>query len=505
MSSAPVHLIWFRLKYGVRRYAWGIAAPLICTLIVWPLRQVLGPSSILMTYLLGVFIVASRCGRGASITASFLSAPLFAFYFASPIFSFAIADLENMLGLVVMIVVANITSNLLDRARAQAELAQLREQRAHALYRLSKALSDAQDNQSVVAIAAQHIHQEFAAYAALLIVDEHQQLMAHVDSAHPQIDPQLAQQVMQHKTLQSVSGQFYYPLQGSQRLLAVLVIEPTQKAIHAPEVSALLETFRNLIASTLERLYLSNQARDAILQAEAESLRNALLSAISHDLRTPLTRISGAVGTLMDSNTEFSAGERMDLYKAMLDETQRMAELTGKILDMARLSSGKISLHPQWNALEEIVGSALMRLDKALQHRPVRTQLPDNLPLLWIDAVLIEQVLVNLIENAIKYTPPGSPIDIQAQREDSAIRLAVTDYGFGIPQGMEQQIFEKFFRCAPESQQSGVGLGLALCRTIVEAHGGLISVHPITGKGASFIIELPVHEAPTLQSQAIAS
>jgi two-component system sensor histidine kinase KdpD len=175
-----------------------------------------------------------------------------------------------------------------------------------------------------------------------------------------------------------------------------------------------------------------------------------------------------------------------------------MAELTSKILDMARLSSGEIVLHREWNALEEIVGSALTRLNKHLRDRPVRTQLPDSLPLVWIDAVLLEQVLVNLIENAVKYTPPGSPIDIGAEKTAHGLRLAVSDYGPGIEPGMEEKIFDKFYRAVAETQQSGVGLGLALCRAIVEAHEGTISAANLSGKGAIFVIELPVHEPPPL-------
>jgi len=175
-----------------------------------------------------------------------------------------------------------------------------------------------------------------------------------------------------------------------------------------------------------------------------------------------------------------------------------MSELTSKMLDMARLTAGEIILHQEWNALEEIVGSALNRLEKNIGTRPIRTLLPDHLPLLWIDAVLVEQVLTNLIENAIKYTPAGSPIDISAELSASNLTVNVSDYGFGIPQGMEEKVFDKFYRLESESHQGGVGLGLTLCRAIIEAHGGTIQAANQYGKGASFIINLPIHEPPTL-------
>jgi two-component system sensor histidine kinase KdpD len=456
----------------LRSYAWGMAAPFICTLIIWPLRSMLGEASILMVYLLGVFLVANHFGRGASMLASLLSAPLFAFYFARPIFSFAISDLENIIGLGVMIVVANLTSNLQDKVRLQAELARQRERFTKALYRLSQALAETNNPESVAVVAVQHIYDQFGAMSVLLFADEQGRLV--YPDAEPLsfslrgIDLADARQAFKPAKVQhqrNGCAPFYYPLMQSQTVLAVLGIRFKTNSIDSdPQLSAFFDTFCSLITQTLERLYLAGQARDATLQAETESLRNALLSAISHDLRTPLTRITGAASTLIESGGGSSEEEKQDLGKVILEEAQRMSDLTSKILNMARLSSGEIILHPDWNAVEEIVGSALTRLDKNLQGRPVRTQLPDSLPLVWIDAVLLEQVLVNLIENAIKYTPPGSPIDISAELLPATVRLAVSDYGAGIPKGMEEKLFDKFYRHETETQTSGVGLGLALCR-----------------------------------------
>lgn len=480
-------------------YVCGIAAPFICTLAAWPLRSILEPASILMSYMLGVFLVASRYGRGASLTASLLSPPVFAYYFAPPIFSFAISDLENIVGLAIMIVVASLTSNLLDRARSQAEIARQRENRANALYRLSRALSDAQSREAIATLAAERIRDEFGAEAVIVPADENRRLPASFAEVGPGFDAEAARQAFAANSTRHSQGAAYYPLAGSQTVFGVLLVraEPSSRLAH-PEALALFETFRNLVGQALERLYLAERAREAGLQVQAEALRNALLSAISHDLRTPLTRISGAAGALIDNADRLSAAERQEFYRAVFDEAQRMAELTSKILDMARLSSGVITLHCEWNALEEIVGSALTRLDKALRERPVRTQIPDSLPLLWFDAVLFEQVLANLIENAIKYTPPGSPIDIGAELATDSLQLTVTDYGAGIPDGMQQKIFDKFYRLSGETEHGGVGLGLALCRTIIAAHGGRIRATNVAGKGAAFIIDLPLREPPAL-------
>jgi len=491
-------------KQRLRGYAWGVATPLICTVLDWPLRHWLGPASILMTYLLGVFMVASRYGRGASIVASLLSAPLFAFYFANPIFSFAIHDFENMIGLAVMIVVANVTGGLLENARLQAELARQRENRASALYRLSRDLSDAQDHEAVADIAVKHIHAEFGVESILLNVDSENRLQttppgSPLPMPSKGIDLTEAQRVFENREAKQENHSAYYPLKGSRAWQGLLIIQATPPfPRQAPERAAFLDTFGHLIAQTLERLQLAAQAREATLQAETEALRNALLTSISHDLRTPLTRIIGAANALIENDTEFSSAERLECNQLVLDEAQRMSELTGKLLDMARLNSGKITLHRDWNAIEEIVGSALHRLDKRLKDRPVRTVLPDNLPLLCIDAVLIEQVLVNLIENAVKYSPEGSPIDIGGQAQEGCCLITVADYGPGIAKGQETKIFDKFYRGVAESDQSGVGLGLALCKAIIEAHGGVIQAGNRPGKGAEFVLTLPLHEPPRL-------
>jgi two-component system sensor histidine kinase KdpD len=490
-------------KQRLLGYVWGGATPLICTLIDWPLRYWLGPASILMTYLLGVFLVATRYGRGASIVASLLSAPLFAFYFARPIFSVAIHDLENIIGLAVMIVVANVTGSLQEKSRLQAALARQRENRANALYRLSQDLSAAQDHDAAARIAVEHIHDEFGVASVLLIVDPENRLQ--ISSSLPlpaslqEINLAEAQRAFENRKVIEEDRIAYYPLKGSRAWQGILIIQATKPFPWQPsERAAFFETFCHLIAQTLERLQFAAQAKDATLQAETEALRNALLSSISHDLRTPLTRIIGAASALIEHDSAIPIAERREYSHIVLDEAQRMSELTGKLLDMARLSSGQIILHRGWNAVEEIVGSALNRLDKPLMGRPVRTVLSDSLPLLWIDAVLIEQVLVNLIENAVKYSTPGSPIDICGHTQEGWCRLTVADYGPGIAKGQETKIFDKFYRGVCESDQSGVGLGLALCKAVIEAHGGIIQVSNRAGKGAEFVMTLPLHEPPPI-------
>lgn len=496
-------------RYG--GYVWGVAAPGLCTLINWPLRHTLGPASILMIYLLGVFLVATRFGRSASIIASLLSAPAFAFFFAPPIFSLAISDIENIVGLGVMMVVANVTSNLLERVRFQADIAAQRENLATALYGLSRALSEAQDEQAVVRTAVSNVYDELGLASVLLLPDAGGHLRHPADSPLGQslrgADLGTAQWLFDRKKSATGDNAYvpvkdhvtYFPLKGSQGMVGVLAIQTALAPnLSSREVTTFLNTFLHQIAQALVRIRLAAQAREATLQAEAEALRNSLLSAISHDLRTPLTRIIGAAGILAERESDLDPDERIDFNRAILDEAERMSELMGKILDMARIATGNILPRREWNAVEEVVGGTLARLDKALEDRPVNIRLPDDLPLVWMDAVLVQQVLTNLVENAIKYTPPGSPIDISATVRFSMLWLDVADRGPGIPAGLEERLFEKFFRLEAESAQTGVGLGLSLCRAIAEAHGGGISAANRPGGGAVFTLNLPLREPPTM-------
>jgi len=479
----------------------GIIAPSLCTLIIWPLHSILGTSSILITYNLIVFLVAVRYGRTASNLATLLSVLAFAFFFAPPIFSFAITDIDNIIGLVVMLIVANITSNLLDKIRLQAETAQKRENQATALYRLNRHLSDSLDDKMLVSTVAIHLYEEFNVLSVLLLPNINSSIDYPNEPPLKQslrgVNLSIARRIFKENTALStgvniVNNIIYLPLQGAKRIVGVIVMQNIK-----PEFKTFLHTYLHQIALTLERLHLAKQAKEARLNAEAEALRNSLLSAISHDLRTPLTRIVGLASTLMDDEL-LSIEERLDFNKVIHDEAQRMSELMNKILDMARLSGGAIVLKREWYALEEIIGGALTRLENALGDRPVHIHLPENLPLLWVDAVLVQQVLINLLENITKYTPAGSPVDISADLLPHTLKLAVADRGPGIAAGMEEKLFEKFYRVNAESTLDGIGLGLSLCRSIMQAHEGTIQAANRLDGGAVFTLILPLHTPPPL-------
>ncbi len=513
-KSADTHFESNPAEYASANWLWGIAIPLILTAIDWPFREMLKSSNILMIYLLGVFFVAIRFGLWPYILTSLSSAAAFAFFFAPPIFSFAIADQENLVGLMVMLVVGAVASNLAGKVRYQARMAERRERRASTLYRLSKELAEARMEKEIIEIGVRHIHAEFGGRNTFLFPDRNGKL-CYPDEFPLDISLQGADlgvarwafnngQMAGHgtDTLPSEAA-VYVPLNGSTGTIGVLALEPVELSrIFLPEQRQLLETFVNQIVHTLERANLAEQAKDATLKMHAETLRNSLLSSISHDLRTPLATIVGAASSLETNEERLDAAARRKLVAAISEEAQRMSDLSTKILEMARLEAGEVRLNRQWYAPEEIIGSALRRLDKKLKTRQVNVHMEDGLALIHVDAVLLQQVLVNLLDNADKYSPAGLPIGLSVETTPLGLSIAVADLGQGIPEGLQEKVFDKFFRVHNESAQSGVGLGLSICRAIVEAHGGSIQASRSGGGGAVFQVYLPIFEhSPTIDTE----
>jgi two-component system sensor histidine kinase KdpD len=267
----------------------------------------------------------------------------------------------------------------------------------------------------------------------------------------------------------------------------------------------LLETFVNQVALALERARLAEESQQAQVRAETERMRNAILSSVSHDLRTPLSTITGAASTLLEGGERLPRASRLDLVRSIYEEAHRLDRLLKNLLDMMRLEGGALQLKKDWHPFDEIVGSALTRLERRLRDHRVHIQVPADLPLIQVDAVLIEQVIINLLENAVKYAPLHSSIDLSASTRDGALLFEIADRGPGLPPGDEQRIFDKFYRVA-SSQEGGVGLGLTICRGIIEAHGGQIWAENRPGGGAVFRFSLPLEETqPSLTPEAAKS
>jgi two-component system sensor histidine kinase KdpD len=298
------------------------------------------------------------------------------------------------------------------------------------------------------------------------------------------------------------SSALYLPLVGSKGPIGVLAVRPTLATRFLdPEQLHLLEILANQTALALERARLAEEAQQAHISVETERMRNAILSSVSHDLRTPLATITGAASGLLEEKDQIGPAARHELAKSIYHEAQRLDHLVRNLLDMTRLESGAVHLQKEWHPFEEIVGAALIRLEGRLNAHHVQTNFHPDLPLVLVDGVLMEQVMINLLENALKFAPPSTAIELTATGSDQELAFEIADRGPGIPAGDEQRIFDKFYR-AGSAREGGVGLGLTICRGIIEAHGGQIWVEKRPGGGALFRFRLPIEQAqPTIEPE----
>lgn len=473
-----------------RGYLAAVAACAATALLGFPLLQVLHPTNIAMLFLLAVVGVAWRHGRGPAVLAAVLGVALFDLFFVAPQFSFAVSDVQYLVTFGVMLLVGLLIGQLMAGLKAHAEAATQREQRVRSLYEMARDLSAALLPEQVAEIGARFIAAELGARSALLAADAQDRLQPLPGAAagmQAEVEAGLAQWVFDHgepagpgtRTLPG-SACLVLPLKAPMRLRGVLAVAAGPVPL-ADEPRRLLDTCASLLAISLERIHYIEVARANTVEVESERLRNSLLSAISHDLRTPLAGLVGLADTLGLAEAQAAP---------LRESARRMAALVDNLLDMARLQAGTVQLRRAWMPLEEVIGSALAACAGLLAGRPIEVRLPDDLPLLHIDAVLFERVLVNLFENAAKYTPAGSGLKLHALLQPAQVQLFIDDEGPGLPPGREALLFEKFERGRKESATPGVGLGLAICRAIVQAHGGLITAGN-HGGGARFTITLP--------------
>jgi two-component system sensor histidine kinase KdpD len=464
-------------------------------------------SNIVMTYLLGVVVVAARLGRRPALLAVVLSVAAFDFFFVPPYFSFAV-DSQHLVTVTVMLIVALVISGLTVRVTRQAEAARDRERRTSALYALDRELVVTRGINELLEVGIRHVLDVLGGQIAILLPDGQGQLQTRATLMSPsQLDPNdvaVAQWAYEHGQLAGAGtdnlsrGQMLFvPLRASRDAVGVLGIRPSQPgALDAGEPRRLLEAFANQIGLAVERSLLAEETQRAERRSEAEQLRNSLLSSVSHDLRTPLTVITGAASTLVGGGETLDAVTRRDLAETIREEADRLNRLVSNLLDMTRLESGAAPLHREWQPLAGVVGAALMRMGRHLEGRLVSTDLPATLPLVPIDGALIEQVFFNLLDNAVKYTPEGCPIEITAQASKVAVTVSFADRGAGLPADVLDRVFEKFYRAKPTTARGGAGLGLTICRAIISAHGGRIWAENRPGGGLVFHFTLPLAEGP---------
>jgi two-component system sensor histidine kinase KdpD len=487
-----------------------VVAAVVCaagTAIGLRLEAFLDQPNIVMLYLLAVVALALRYGRGPAVLAAFVNVAAFDFFFVPPRLSFSVSDVQYLVTFAVMLVVGLVVGQLTAGLRYQARIATHRERRSHSLYEVARELSSALATEQVVEAAERAIAREFRAAAQLFVLDANDRLVvASAPAAAGAPDAGTARWAFDHGqpagiTTDTLPGGawLYLPLKAPMRARGVLALKPDEpRLLLVPEQRRQLETFAALAAIALERVHYVEVAQQATVQIESERLRNSLLAALSHDLRTPLAALAGAAESLTMTGPPLSP-EQAEIAASLHSSALRIATQVNNLLDMARIESGQVKLRREWQSVEELVGSALRIAQPMLAPRQVRTEIPRDLPLVECDAVLIERVLVNLLENASKYTPEGAHVVVAASAGGESMRISVVDDGPGIRAGQEREIFEKFTRGDRESALSGVGLGLAICKSIVEAHGGTIGVENVAPHGAAFSFTLPLGEAPALE------
>jgi two-component system sensor histidine kinase KdpD len=465
-------------------------------------RPLLQTTDVAMLLLLGVVVVAASSSLGPALLASALSIAAFNFGFVPPHYSFAVGDSAFLLTFAVMLIVAVVMSRLTSRIRTQALESKVRERRTAALYGLSQGLATATTRAEQVAVTARHLGQVVDGRADLVLGDDpagerpmSESVDVSVAAAWARDHGEPAGWGTRHC---AGAEALALPLRGVAGVLGVAVVRPPDRDQPlTDEARRTLEALAGQAAGALERTLLAERHEQARMEVEAERLRTALLSSLSHDLRTPLASIEGAASSLLQDPAALTPEGRRELAGAILEESHRMTRLVTNLLDMIRLETGALAATKAWQPLEETLGVALLRLEERLAEHPVETCLPESLPLVPIDELLVEHLFINLLENVVKHTPPGTRVSIGAWREDGAVVVEVADRGPGIPPGEEEAVFAKFYQAGRAAGAgSGSGLGLTICRGIVAAHGGRIWADRRAGGGTAFRFTLPLEGPP---------
>lgn len=504
-ESSPAARLAERLN-GWQRTLLTTLACAATTLLATPLLGYLDLANIVMLFLLTVLLIAVSLGRGCAVLAAVLSVLLFDIFFVPPRFSLAVSNIQYLVTFVVMLVTALITGQMAAGLKQQASAARLREQRTRALYEVARRLAGTLAREQVEDIARDFVRAQFAAAAAVVLPDELTPAGGDSAPAGCRVEPHLARMAL--NTGQAVHNDgfaaggyasLYLPLRASMRIRGVLAVALPDPAL-PPDSLALLEALASLVAIAVERLHYVDVAQASQLDMVAERLRSSILSALSHDLRTPLTALVGLADSLFLVKPPLPPAA-LDTAQTLHEQAARLAGLVGNLLDMARLNAGQVTLRREWQPLEEVIGASIKLLGGALDRHPVRVDLPGDLPLLEFDAVLLERVFCNLLENAAKYSPPETAIVVSAQLLADAVEVRVCDRGPGFPAQRQAALFEMFARGQPESGQPGSGLGLAICRAIVEAHGGSIGAENLPEGGAGVRFTLPRGVPPVLEEE----
>ena len=485
-----------------RRYAQSALLVFGATVIGAPFSLHFTPTNLVMLYLVAVVIAAVYFGRGPSILASVLAVLAFDFFFVPPKWTFVVADTQYILTFIGLFVVSLVISSLAAQAREQAEAARHRESQTAELYALSRDLAGVFATAEIVEAVVRHVEQTFERQAIVLLPQDGR-LVSPVESP-VLLDPNeeaVADWVYRRgepagrntNTLPAANLR-YLPLKTARGTIGVLGIAKPLAAgsFLTPEQHRLMEAFASQAAMAVDRAGYAEQARKSEVLQATEQLQAALLNSISHDLRTPLVSITGALSSLEEEGDSLDSQTRSVLIENAREEAERLNRLVGNLLDMTRLEAGAMKLRLEPGDLQDVIGSALTQLETRLGTRQVVVDVGEDLPPVPMDFALISQVLVNLLDNALKYSPPESPIEVKARLAGAYVEIEVADRGTGIPPEDLSRVFDKFYRVRRPGSVSGTGLGLSICQGIVQAHRGFIVAENRSGGGTAITVALPV-------------
>jgi two-component system, OmpR family, sensor histidine kinase KdpD len=506
IGKAPVYR-----RPAISSYVWSAGTVGVAAATAKGLELFLPLPDLSMVFLTGVLFSAVTWGLLPSICASVLSVLVYNFFFIPPLHTFTVASPRDLLNLIVFLIVAVLTSKFAARVRDQAEAAKHREARTAALYALSRQIAGAAELADVLRVILNHVAQILSAKVVVLLPDAGQLvLMAGypAEVALTEAERAAATWAWQHQqpagrgadTLPGTEW-FYLPLSTAHGTVGILGLQFEQPGAEmSPDQRRLLRALSGQAAVAIERTRLVREIEQTRLKAETERLRDALLSSVSHDLRTPLVSIIGAVSSLLTYGVSYDETARRDLLLTIQEEAERLNRFVGNLLDMMRLESGELKLNRQWADIGDVIGTAASRLRRALSQHHLSVEVAPDLPGLWLDFVLVEHILINLLENAAKYSPPGTTIHVSAHRRGGVVAVEVLDEGVGVPLADLERIFDKFYRVRRGDRQgAGTGLGLSICRGIVEAHGGRISARsPANGQGTAFVMTFPIEKEPPM-------
>ena len=505
-ARVPQAVVWLD-------YAMALAATILASALAWGVASVLPLPNISLVFLAAVLLVAVRSSLGPSLACAVLSFLSYDFLFIPPKFSFAIQREEDVLTLLFFLLMAGLTGNLAARQRRQLEALRDTQEETRELLDLSRKLTAATDRQAVISAASQHLSGWEELQVCLLNRDGEGGWS--VETGGPQTfsesERAAADWAWQHDQPAGLGtgtlpfGRWWWwPLSVEEGPLALLGVRPKEGRSLSGQRRRLLTALSQPLAQALARAQLADDLEAARLHGETEQLRSALLASVSHDLRTPLTSMRGSIDSLLALGEAISREDRQDLLEGTRDEAERLDRYIQNLLDMTRLGHGALKLARDWVAPADIIGSALNRLRAVLAPLQVSTELPAQLPLLYVHAALIEQALINVVENAARFSPPQGRLQLRAGTTDKELFFSVSDEGPGIAPDERHKIFDMFYTAARGDRGGqGTGLGLAICQGMVGAHGGHISVDDgIDGQGTCITLFLPLQEQPGIESEA---